>query len=341
MARSSYCTLIVNGQPVRAHVGDTLVDAALGARIVIPHDCCSGQCDTCRVTVISGDVDDQGTAERKTVLGCQATVEGDAEIRFDPVPVVRRVSGTVSAITELAEGLLEVRVRLARNLPWLPGQYVRVTFAGFPPRDYSPTFGLTGETEDDTLIFQIRLYDNGIVSSELGKTIAVGHKVSVRGPYGHAFLRHGEGRLVLLSTGTGFAPIWSIALAARLGQPHRPVLVLAGARERKGLYFQPSVAWLRERGADVTLTAGDGDGTEICIERPQALLPALQPDDTVYVAGAPTLVDAVRAQALAADVPCYADPFLPSGQTLPLATRLARLLRPRAVAARPAEPVSA
>jgi imidazolonepropionase-like amidohydrolase len=34
----------------------TLVDAALGAWKIIPHDCRSGQCETCRVTVLSGPV---------------------------------------------------------------------------------------------------------------------------------------------------------------------------------------------------------------------------------------------------------------------------------------------
>jgi naphthalene 1,2-dioxygenase ferredoxin reductase component len=333
MSKSSYCTLTVNGQKIRAHVGDNLVDAALGGRVVVPHDCCSGQCDTCRVTVLSGDVDDQGTGERDTVLGCQATIEGDAEIVFDPVPVVRRVTGIVSDIAPLGEGIVEVRVRLRKPLSWLPGQYVRVTFAGFPARDYSPTFGLNGDAEEDLLIFQIRLYENGTVSSAIGSTINIGHKVSVRGPYGHAFLRRGEGRLVLLSTGTGFAPIWTIALAARLGQPHRPIIVVAGARQTLGLYFHPAVTWMRERGIEVALTAGDGDGVAIRRERPAALLPQLQASDTVYVAGAPSLVDAVKAKALASEAMCYADPFLPSGQSASLRTRLARLWRPRPVTA--------
>lgn len=333
MSKSSYCTLTVNGQKVRAHVGDTLVDAALGGRIVVPHDCCSGQCDTCKVTVLSGDIDDQGTGDRDTVLGCQATVEGDAEIVFDPVPIVRRVTGVVSDIAPLGEGIVEVRVRLRRPLSWLAGQYVRVTFAGFPARDYSPTFGLDGEAEEDLLIFQIRIYDKGVVSSAIGSTISIGHKVSVRGPYGHAFLRRGEGRLVLLSTGTGFAPIWTIALAARMGQPHRPVTVLAGARETAGLYFDPAVQWLRARGVEVILTAGNGDGTTVRRERPAELMPTLQASDTVYVAGAPSLVDAVKAKAQASDVICYADPFTPSGARVTLRSRLARLWGPRQVSA--------
>jgi 3-phenylpropionate/trans-cinnamate dioxygenase ferredoxin reductase subunit len=83
---SSTCHLIVNGHSIRANIGESLVDAALGGWTVIPHDCCSGQCETCRVTVVAGSVDDQGTGDGRTVLACTATIEGDAEIEFDEVP---------------------------------------------------------------------------------------------------------------------------------------------------------------------------------------------------------------------------------------------------------------
>ena len=83
---ASTCNLIVNGHAIKANVGETLVDAALGGWTVIPHDCCSGQCETCRVTVVAGNVDDQGTGDGRTVLACTATIDGDAEIEFDEVP---------------------------------------------------------------------------------------------------------------------------------------------------------------------------------------------------------------------------------------------------------------
>ena len=65
--------LIINGKAVSATVGETLIDAALGGSILIPHDCRSGQCESCRVTIASGSVDDHGTAMQGTVLACQAT----------------------------------------------------------------------------------------------------------------------------------------------------------------------------------------------------------------------------------------------------------------------------
>ncbi len=303
------CNLKVNGKVTRANIGETLIDAALGGRIVVPHDCCSGQCETCRVTVLKGDIDDAGSREKNSVLGCIATLEGDAEIVFDPVPVVRNTRATVESIQTLGDGLLEVRVRTVRPVPWLPGQYVRARFAGFPARDYSPTFPLDLKVENDVIVFHITVYPNSRVSSRLGNEIDVGHRVTLKGPFGNAYLRHQSEPIVLASTGTGFAPIWAIAVSATMGQPGRSVRVIAGSRHAAHLYMPDAVDWLRQRNVSVTLTAGDGDDIEILRQRPSELLGDIGPQHIVYATGSPSQVDAVRQRALAVDATFYADPF--------------------------------
>ncbi len=310
MISKSKCELTVNGTAIRANVGETLIDAGLGGRMVLPHDCCSGQCETCRVTVLSGKVDDFGSRERNTVLACVSTLEGDAEISYDPVPVVRNVKGTVEKIAQLGDSLLEVHVRTRKRVPWLPGQYVRLRFKGCPPRDYSPTFPFDLDSVDeDVLVFHIKIYPGGKVSSRFGKDIAVGHKVVVRGPFGNAYLRRQPEPLTLVSTGTGFAPVWAIAVAAVKGQPERPVRIFAGARSRSGLYMRKAADWLTNNGVSVTLCAGDGDGNSVRQERPSQLLGELDIDEVIYAAGSPSQVDAVRHHALAAETVFYADPF--------------------------------
>lgn len=305
----SFFQLVVNGKPVKARAGDTLLDAALGGRIVLPHDCCSGQCETCRVRVIDGRVDDQGTRERDTVLGCLATVEGDAEILFDPVPIVRNTRGVVESIETIGPDLFEVRLRPNTTVTWLPGQYVRLTFKGYPPRDYSPTFPLDLRREEGIMTYHFRRYPGGAVSDQLGRGIKPGHKVTIRGPFGNAFLRRQPERLVLVSTGTGFAPIWTIAVASVLGQPHRPLSVIAGARDSEQLYMKRAIDWLAARNVPVAMTAGDGDGRIVRRERPSELLSFLSPQDVVYAAGAPSQVEVIRRLALSRGALFHADPF--------------------------------
>ena len=39
--------LLLNGKLLAARAGENLIDAALGGLILIPHDCRSGQCQSC------------------------------------------------------------------------------------------------------------------------------------------------------------------------------------------------------------------------------------------------------------------------------------------------------
>jgi 3-phenylpropionate/trans-cinnamate dioxygenase ferredoxin reductase subunit len=304
-------TLHFNGQPVVARCGTTLAEAALSRGVVIPVDCSSGQCETCRVRVAAGLVDDAGTASGDTVLACQATVRDDAEITFDVLPVARRTRASITAIRPLAHDILEVVARTDEPLPYRPGQYVKVRFPGCPVRDYSPAAAPEGSDPESTLAFHIRLYDRGAVSAALRSRVAVGQRIAVEGSYGNAYHRPGAGRLVLVGTNTGWAPLSAIARAAAAAEPARPMRVVVGARDPRHLYMRAELARLEALGADVTLvcSGGAGDGSGVRQGRPTAFIGSLAPDDVVYAAGAPEMVESVRILASAAGAPCYVDPF--------------------------------
>ncbi len=323
----SKSNLMINGRLIRANVGDTLIDAGIGGRILIPHDCFSGQCETCRVTVASGAVNDHGSADGDTVLACQATVDGDAIIAFEDVPVVSKRSGIVGDIRVMSPDVAEVIVWLTRPFDYLPGQYVSLGFRGFPARDYSPTVRMNGELNKRELVFHIKRLPDGIVSSQLGTGIRGGHRVQIRGPFGQAFLREPDrgGVLVLVSSGTGWAPIWSIARAACQAGLQRDTIVIAGARDMANLYMRPALDWLAGNGfAEVIATSRSGQGGRVKPGRPDHYLPLLSQSDIVHVAGAPHFVDTVRRKARAAGARCYADPFLPSQQAPGLGHRIFR-----------------
>jgi NAD(P)H-flavin reductase/ferredoxin len=325
---ASTCKLIVNGHSIKANVGETLVDAALGGWTVIPHDCCSGQCETCRVTVIGGSVNDQGTGDGRTVLACTATVEGDAEIEFELVPSVTKRSGTITEISNLASDVVEIAVALAEPIDYRPGQYFNVKFLGFPGRDFSQTVRWDGTCEPKELIFHIRRYRRGLVSTQIGATIRVGHRVHVRGPFGQAFLREGSGPIVLVSGGTGWAPIWSIATFARRTQPHRDLIVIAGARDPASIYMAKSLERLVDDGVRNIIATTEIEAMPPLLPGvPTNYLPSLGLEDTVYVAGPPTLVDSVKTKARQARARCYADPFLPGAEKLSMVDRVTQMLR--------------
>lgn len=323
------CTLTVNGRGLSANIGDTLVDAGLAASMLIPHDCCSGQCDTCLVRVVSGEVEAEPVGHRGLVRACQATLGGDAAIEFEEVPIPSKRHGTVAAMRLLSGEIVEMVVRLNSPFEYLPGQYVKAAFAGFPSRDYSPTAYLDGRLDGRELVFHIRRYDDGLVSSALGGSIAIGHKVRIDGPYGHAFYRAGRSRLVLVASGTGWAPIWSVARAARCAEPEREMVVIAAARDPRNLYMSPALDWLAASGVrEVIVTAtGERAGGDVRFGRPTEFIPALAADDLVYAAGAPAMVEAVRRIAALAGADCHADPFTASADGGSMLDRLRRAMR--------------
>lgn len=150
--------------------------------------------------------------------------------------------------------------------------------------------------------------------------------MKLAGPYGHSHLRQGEGRLVLVSSGTGFAAIWSIAVAARLGQPHRPVHLIASAHDPRDLYMRPALEWLARQGVEhLTLSAsGAHPLPPVRHGRANLHLPALGRTDSVHVAGHPGLVTAVMEAAAAAGAAAYGIPHAPAMPGEGVVERIAR-----------------
>ena len=293
----------------------------------MPHDCCTGQCDTCRVSVTDG-VDDRGTREGETVLACQATILSNAVVRYEEVPAVANRRARIVAIRPLADEISELEVELDKPLRYLPGQYVKLSAKGLPERDYSPTFGLGAEADENRMFFHVRRYPGGTFSAAVGTSLRVGSSLKVRGPFGHAWLRQGRGPLVLVAGGTGFAPIWSIAVAARMGQPDRPMTVIVGARDHADLYMRHAFAWLARTGVGDLALMSSGGGLlphDVRAGRPTERLPALGPHHSVYVAGSPSMVAAVKHLAQSAGAECHADPFLVSPTSQSLKQRITRL----------------
>jgi NAD(P)H-flavin reductase len=229
----------------------------------------------------------------------------------------RRVqrSGEVVSVVDLTPGIVEVAVALEAPLDYRPGQHVQVTFTGFPARDLCPTLRCDGACELNELVFHMRRAPGGAVSAELGTAIGAGHPVSVRGPSGVAYHRPGGGRLVLVSTGAGWGPIWAIARAARFREPQRPLVLVAGARNPADLYMGESLAWLQATGTtEIVLTStAPNPGLPLRQGRPTLHLPRLGPSDVVHAAGSPALMAALALLARAAEAEFHAVPFLAAG----------------------------
>ena len=320
------------GLEFTARSGQLLLDAALGSNVDLPHDCRAGRCGACLTTVRSGITLGGETTQNRLVHACQARVFSDLELVAESLPPVSKTEARLVRILNASVDVVELTIAPQSPLQILPGQYCRFAFRGYPVRAFSPTAPLARYVPGDHIRLHVKRIRGGRVSSALGTEIQRGHRLTVEGPYGHAYLRPKlENRLVLAAGGTGFAPIWAVAHAALCENPMRRMVIVAGARELGHLYMAPALEYAsRFPNVDVILTVTNAHTTYPGVRtgRPAEHIPSLSADDIVYAAGAPDGVAAAGQLAAAVGASFYADAFEAAGnETTDWITRATAWLR--------------
>ena len=304
-----------NGANFSARTGEIILNSALMQGIRFPHDCRAGRCGSCLTKVVKGVTFGGETLQRGMVHACQARVLSDLELQFDRMPPVQSIPAEVTALTERSRDVVELGLTLASPLPYRPGQYCGFRFKGFPVRSFSPTHPADGSDLVHDIVLHIKRVRGGRVSTALGNLITPGHKLRVEGPFGAAFFRPNLGdRLVLIAGGTGFAPIYSVAMAALTATPNRDLLIVVGGRTLGNFYMARALAKLRRYpNVRIELVARDipHDATGFRHGNLEDHLPEFSGSDLIYAAGSPAMVTRVgdAAQQVGADF--YCDPFEP------------------------------
>ena len=309
---SARCSLVVNGKAVRVSTGDTPLEAALADGVIAPTTGLHG-------SHLLGQGSNPSPrraqarlhrAEPVKLSSLRPSKAGESLVfaEVKPAAQARRV-GTVTQMAPLGAHVIEVVVTITRRLDLEPGHQVTATFEGFEPIDVSPTLRLDGTTELNELVFHLRHgHACNAITHALGEEILLGHPVKIKGPVGRGYYRPGGGRLLLVGRETGFAPIWSIARAARYIEPNREIVVVIGASDPLDLYMRPSLDWLKATGVSRITLVADRMRQRPPDVRPGPLtahLSGLKTTDVVHVAGDASTVGAVEVLAAGAGARCY------------------------------------
>jgi 3-phenylpropionate/trans-cinnamate dioxygenase ferredoxin reductase subunit len=310
-----HCKVTINERSFSANYGDLLLDSAILNGVELPHDCRAGVCGTCSVRLVAGKVFGGEQSGTDIIHACQARILSDLNIMSDAaVPHRVSVSAQIVRLVRLAPDVIDISIELERPFNYLPGQYCKLQFRGFPARRYSPSYPLQGASHAQLLHFQIRRFRDGAISSALGEKIAVGHRLRLTGPFGGAFFRPNHpGGVVLVSSGTGFAPMWSIAVEAIKERPQREMVFVVATQKLQSFYMHSALCRLA-RFPNVTIIPIVSEpqhvSSDIRSGRPIDCLPNLSPEHVVYASGAAALTVQVAKIAKAAGAKCYADPFV-------------------------------
>ncbi|MDI9952469.1 MULTISPECIES: 2Fe-2S iron-sulfur cluster-binding protein [unclassified Rhodococcus (in: high G+C Gram-positive bacteria)] len=244
-------TVSVSADRVECRPDQPLLDAFLRGSVWMPNSCNQGTCGTCKLRVVSGEVDHglspehtltRAEREQGFALACQATPCSDTVVeRLDTAPAgtvhaLRDVVGTVSAIEDVARDTRRVLVTLDSPLEFSAGQYVELRVPGTDHRRQYSMANTPGESKQ--LEFHIRRQPGGVATDGwVFGTLSVGERVEMAGPLGDFRLDPEDaGPMILLGGGTGLAPLKSMVRQALTSAPDRAIHLYHGVREESDLY---------------------------------------------------------------------------------------------------------
>ncbi len=334
-------TLSGSGHEFSCASDEAVLTAGLNAGYMLPYNCRSGFCRTCKSRILSGEVvypvevksHYLSLAEREEGLAllCQAHAVSDLVVETDEIVGVahiapRRSPCKIVALEALAPDVLRVTLRfpMNENLRYFPGQHLSIELSDGARREYSIASACA--PQGMTLLdLHIRHLPGGLFTDKLFAERKIGALLRVDVPLGTFLLKPGTTNpLLLIATGTGFAPLKAmIEQEADAGRIQgRTIHLYWGGRRREDLYMMelaerwaaehPSLRFVPVLSQPSKACAWDG-ATGYVQDRVLADLPDLSALE-VYACGSPAMVAAARArfEALGSRAPIYfhSDEFL-------------------------------
>ncbi len=307
-----------SGAAFECKTDETLLEGALRQGLTMPHGCKDGVCGACKGKVLRGEVEHSAkavslTAEDKAAgvaLYCCATPKSDLNIecrqlsRLGDFPV-KTLPARVEVLEKRAPDVIELQLRLpaTEHFRFLPGQFIDVLLKDGKRRSYSLASPPREVGEAGLLELHIRLVPGGLFTTQVFETMKVKDILRFEGPHGGFFLREESAKpMILLASGTGFAPIKSIVEYSLAKGLTRPMTIYWGCRKPEDLYLSElAKRWAVEHAhiefVPVLSEVGVADGWQGRTGFVHQAVIEDQPDLSafeVYACGAPVMVDSAR-----------------------------------------------
>ena len=316
--------------------GETVLEGALREGYVIAYGCRNGACGTCKGKVLAGAVDygdyqehalSDADRAKGMALFCQARPLGDLEIECREIGAVkdiqiRTLPCRVQQMERMAPDVMVLRLKLpvSERLQFLAGQYIDILMRDGLRRSLS----MANSPHDDHLLeLHLRNY-GGPFSVHVFTRMKEKDILRFEGPLGTFFLREESDKpVILLASGTGFAPIKAIVEHALHKGVRRPITLYWGGRVRGDLYLNAlAERWQREHGITYVPVLSEARPEDEWTGRTGFVHRAVMADFPdlsgfqVYACGAPVMVDAAHADFTARcrlpDEDFFSDSFTPA-----------------------------
>jgi CDP-4-dehydro-6-deoxyglucose reductase, E3 len=312
-------TVLPSGRAYSVDADETLLAAAIRQGIGLPYGCKDGACGSCKSKLVEGNVT-HGEHQSKAlsaeeeaqgfILTCCARPHTDCTVEARTVPgagefPVLKLPSRVLAMDKPAPDVAVLKLQLPANqqLQYRAGQYVEFILRDGARRSYSMANAPSRLGTPPAIELHIRHMPGGKFTDHVFTALKEKDILRMEGPFGSFFLREDSDKpIVLLASGTGFAPIKAIIERLQDEGITRPVHLYWGARSKADLYLHdwavqaaaamPSLTYvpvLSEAKPDDAWTGRTG----FVHQAVMADLPDLSRHQ-VYACGAPIMVESAQ-----------------------------------------------
>jgi CDP-4-dehydro-6-deoxyglucose reductase len=304
---------------------EPILAAAIRQGIGLPYGCRDGACGSCKSKLIEGRVIhgahqlkalSQAEEDAGYILTCCATPQTDCLVEARHVPgagehPVLKLPTRVLAIARPAPDVAVLKLQLPanQNFQYRAGQYVEFILRDGARRSYSMANAPHNLGSPPSIELHVRHMPGGKFTDHVFGAMKEKDILRMEGPFGSFFLRDaGDGSadggkpIILLASGTGFAPIKAIIEQLRDKGSQRPAVLYWGCRRRGDLYMHdwclqaaaehPPLRYVPVLSEPTADDAWDGR-TGFVHQAVMADFPSLA-NHEVYACGAPVMVESAQ-----------------------------------------------
>jgi len=249
-----------SGRSFSVEPGETLLAGGIRQGVGLPYGCKDGACGSCKCkkisgTVVHGNHQDKALSAAEEaagmVLTCCATATSDLVLESRQVSLegalpVRKMPARISSMARKSPDVMQLQLQLpaSESFQYRAGQYLDVLLRDGARRSYSMA---NAPHTGPALELHIRHMPGGRFTDLVFGSMKERDIVRIEGPMGSFYLREDSAKpLVLLASGTGFAPIKALIEHMQERQITRPATLFWGGRRPHDLYMDD---WVRAQCA--------------------------------------------------------------------------------------------
>ncbi len=245
-----------SGRNFTVEEGETMLSAGIRQGIGLPYGCKDGACGSCKCKKLEGTVV-HGLHQSKAlsdveeaaglVLTCCGVPQSDVVLESRQVTQagafpIRKMPARVNALERLSHDVMLIRLQLPANDPFVyhAGQYVEFILRDGARRSYS----MANARHNGPMVdLHVRHMPGGRFTDHVFGAMKEKEILRIEGPFGSFYLREDSDKpMVLLASGTGFAPIKALIEHMQFQKITRPATLYWGGRRPEDLYQD---AWVR------------------------------------------------------------------------------------------------